>query len=150
MLKSKVLVFAAIVTALALPVLAQQTGAPGTTAPATKGGRSGRGQNEPCWKQAGISQSVMDQHKTMQQNMHSQVEAVCADSSLSGQQKRDKIREIRKTGHEQMAALLTPEQRSQLESCRASRPHPGGARHGGRMRDPCAEFGSSKTESPAK
>jgi Spy/CpxP family protein refolding chaperone len=72
----------------------------------------------------------MEQHKSIQQNIHSQVQSVCADTSLSDQQKREKIRDIRKAGHQQMEALLTPEQRSQLESCRASQPHHGGGQGG--------------------
>src|SRR3974390_2409026 len=49
---------------------------------------------EPCWQVAGISKSAMDQRRSIQQGVRSQVEAACADSSLTAQQRSEKIREI--------------------------------------------------------
>jgi len=138
-LKAGYLQVATIIVLLPLSLAAQQSSSQGTGASPAKPGSL---HQAPCWKQTGIPQNVMEQHRTIEQNVHSQVQAVCSDASLSDQQKRDKIRDIRKAGHEQMAALLTADQRSKLESCRASR----GRGHGGAHRGggPCAEFATGK------
>jgi len=79
----------------------------------------------------------MEQHHSIEQSIHAQMAEVCSDGTLTSQQKLEKIREIRKAGHEQMEGLLTGDQRSKLESCRTSRKaahagHPGNG--------PCAEM----------
>src|SRR5207248_10879066 len=55
---------------------------------------------EPCWKQVGISQAVVNQRRSITENTRAEVQAVCADSSLSDQQKRTKIREIHQSAKE--------------------------------------------------
>jgi len=139
--KAAGLLIATIIVLLPLSLVAQQSGSQGAGSPPGKPGYGATHQT-PCWKQAGIPQNVMEQHRSIEQNIHSQVQAVCNDASLSDQQKREKIRDIRKAGHEQMEGLLTADQRSKLESCRASR----GVGHGGAHRGggPCAEFAASK------
>jgi len=92
----------------------------------------------PCWQQAGISQSAMQQRKQIEENTHSQVESVCSDSSLTPQQKQQKIRQLHQEAQQQMGGLATPQQEQALKSCRASRgegPHMGGMHGGG----PCGE-----------
>jgi Spy/CpxP family protein refolding chaperone len=79
------------------------------------------GKRQPCWQVAGLSQSAMQQHKELQQSAHSQIEAVCSDSSLTAQQKREKIREIHQQTKQKMDALITPEQQHALKSCREER-----------------------------
>src|ERR1700747_3844372 len=46
---------------------------------------------EPCWQVAGISKSAMEQRRSIQQKTRSEVEAVCAESSLTPQQRQQKI-----------------------------------------------------------
>jgi len=91
--------------------------------------RTGQPRQVPCWQQAGISKSTMDQRKQIQQDTRSQVEAVCADSSLTPQQKAAKIREIRQQAHQESEALITPEQQQAMKACQQERaanapPHP--------------------------
>jgi len=142
-LKAGGLLVAAIVVLVPLSLAAQQSGSQGAGAPPGKPGY-GSTHQAPCWKQAGIPQSVTEQHHSIEQNMHSQVQAVCSDTSLSDQQKREKIRDIRKAAHEQMEGLLTADQLSKLESCRAS--HGGG--HGGEHKGggPCGELAGKPAE----
>jgi hypothetical protein len=97
---------------------------------------------EPCWEQAGISKSVMEQRKSILQSTRSQVEAVCSETNLSEQQKREKIHEIRQAAQEKINAMISSGERQQLEACQRAHqptsPHPTG--HPASS-DPCAGLG---------
>jgi hypothetical protein len=82
------------------------------------------GAQEPCWKQIGISQQALQQHRQIAEQMHSEVEQVCANSKLTGQQKEQKIKQIRQQAHAQMDKLVSPSQMSALKECRAKRGQP--------------------------
>lgn len=105
----------------------------------------------PCWEEAGISKATVDRRRQIQQNTRSQVEAVCADSSLTMQQKQQRIREIHQQAHQESEALITPEQQQAMKACQQSRatgshpsvPHPGHAASG-----PCGEMPSASQPSP--
>ena len=84
---------------------------------------------EPCWQVAGISKSAINQRRAIQQKMRSEVQAVCADSSLSPQQRQQRIRQIHEQSKHELDALVSPAQLEQLKSCQMSRNHSGG--HGG-------------------
>jgi Spy/CpxP family protein refolding chaperone len=61
----------------------------------------------------------------IREQMHREVMAVRQDSSLSAEQKRDKIRDIRQNAWAQMKNVLTPEQQQQWEQMRQRRGRPG-------------------------
>ena len=115
---------------------------------------------EPCWQVAGISKSAMEQRHSIQQNAHSQVEAVCADSSLSAQQRNEKIRQIHEQAKQHMDALVSPQQMQSMKACQSSRvsahPPTGGHHVGGAASSggPCGELstgpgsGNPSTGSP--
>jgi hypothetical protein len=84
-------------------------------------GHAQQPQQEPCWKQVGISQAAMDEQRSIQREARAQVEAVCSDSSLSEQQKKEKIQEIRKSEQEQLAGLIPAAQREELKQCQKER-----------------------------
>jgi hypothetical protein len=148
--------FALLLSFTALPALAQSsagvpaprstapgsTTTPGSTAPAN----NRRGRQQPCWQSAGISQQVVQQHRQIEENMRSQVESVCANSSLSPQQKREQIRQIREQGRKQIEGLITPQQEEALKACREQRGggrgenHGGGGMHRGSGEGPCGEI----------
>ena len=114
---------------------------------AQPGKKTRQPKEEPCWEQAGISKNVFGQRKSIQESTRAQVQGVCSDASLTEQQKRERIREIRKSAQEQMMGLLTPQQREELKECQRAR-HPmgrgpGGMPHPGQPRpnDPCAGMG---------
>jgi len=94
---------------------------------------------EPCWKEVGISQPALQQRRQIAEQTHSQVEAVCANSSLTAQQKRQQIRQIREQAHAKMDKLVSSAQMEALKSCRAKRgmPNPAPATSGA---GPCGEM----------
>jgi hypothetical protein len=111
-----------------------------------------RARQEPCWRQAGIDRSVVEQRHTIELDAHSQIAAVCENSSLTPQQKQQQVREIRQQAKQKFDALITPDQQKMLQSCQeargSNRPnagnHPGGA-------SPCVSSRSSQVRpsSPA-
>jgi hypothetical protein len=132
---------AGVLTLLLTYPLASQT-APSPVSP--RGTTSTRPvRQSPCWQQAGISQSAIQQHRQIEESTRSQVESVCSDSSLTPQQKQEKIRQLHQQAQRQAGGLITPQQENALKSCRASRseaPHMGGM-HGG-AGGPCGEMTS--------
>lgn len=77
------------------------------------GGRGGT----PCWQQAGIDKSVMEQRWALEKDTRSQVEAVCSNSSLTAQQKQQQAREIRQQSKTKMEGLVTSDQEKALTAC---------------------------------
>jgi len=141
----KILRFVAMIfVTSAWPLLAQTSAPPSNTPPASTppGRRAGQ---EPCWRQAGISQSVMEQHHAIERDTHSQIEAVCENSSLTPRQKQEQVKEIREQARQKIDGLITPEQQETLHSCQQARaanrpPNEGYHRQGG----PCGNFASSQ------
>jgi len=124
---------------LAFAPLAAQRPSPSTSTPTGTAGKSPK--QEPCWEQAGISKSVQEQRQTIQQGVRSQIQAVCQESNLSQQQKRQKIHEIRQEERQKIDALIPAGQRQTLEACRRSHGAQGGMHAGGQGTDPCAGLG---------
>jgi hypothetical protein len=109
----------------------------------TRPGQAARPHEEPCWKQVGISSAAMDEQKSIQRESRAQIEAVCQDSSLSEQQKKAKIHEIRQAEHERLNDLIPVEQREQLKQCQQARAssHPATAPHPSSVHTgPCGEI----------
>jgi len=103
-----------------------------------------RVRQEPCWQQVGISKEVIEQREAMSRDTHSQVESVCADSSLTPQQKKEKIHEIRQEGKQKTEGLIGQQQLEQLQACQkergTNRPSSVGAKPQGG--GPCGEMTS--------
>lgn len=77
-------------------------------------------QKEPCWKQVGIAPSVMQQQTEIQRKFHSQIGNISGDTSLSEQQKTEKIQDIRRSTQEQLMKLTSPAQREKLKECQVA------------------------------
>jgi hypothetical protein len=92
-----------------------------------------QGNFTPCWQQAGIEKSVMEQRWAQERETRSQVEAVCSNSSLTSQEKNQQVREIRQQAHQKMEGILTPEQEKALTACQQERGmnHPAAGRWSG-------------------
>lgn len=109
----------------------------------SSGSPKGAAKQPPCWQQAGISKQIMEQRKDLEQQAKSQVAAVCADTSLNAQQKREKIKAIHQQTMQQVQALITTQQQDALKSCQASRKEAqsenGGGPHPGAGKGPCGE-----------
>jgi TolA-binding protein len=139
------LLCASAILLAASPVFAQSTARPGSVAPSTTTAIH-RTHQEPCWKQAGLSQQVQQQRREVEQNSRAQIESVCNDSSLTQQQKHAKIRQIHEQSHQQIEALMSPQQRQAVESCRAQRGAAGGhglRSHAGEGQGPCGSMAIS-------
>jgi len=124
------------------------TGVPGTTIPGTPPAhRSGTTttHREPCWEVAGISKSVMQQRRVLTQQTRQEVEAVCANASMSEAQKQQRIREIRQRERQQIQALISPQQEEALRACHQQHgggSHLGGGHSGGHGLEPCGSLSS--------
>ncbi len=133
------------------PLLAQMvTQSPAGSAPPNSN-TTRRARREPCWQVAGISQSAMQQHKSLEENARSQVQSVCNDSSLTPQQKREKIRQIHQQTQQQVEGVITPQQRQALQACRQQRGegvHGGGRGMHPKGEGPCGEMMGPREPSP--
>lgn len=109
--------------------------------------KAAHAKQEPCWQQVGISKDVIDQRDAIQQDTHSQVQSVCADTSLTPQQRNQKIREIHQEAKQKMSGLISEEQQQQLEACHKERagnsPASAGVKHPGT--GPCGEMQAPKS-----
>jgi hypothetical protein len=110
---------AVLLAAASLWAQASRPASPVPTRPTTNPTTPGK--QEPCWKQVGISQSALQQRRQIAQQTHSQIEAVCANASLTEQQKEQQIHQIREQAHAKMNSLVSPSQIEALKSCRAKR-----------------------------
>jgi hypothetical protein len=93
----------------------------------------------------------MQQRKQIEESTRGQVEAVCGDSSLSPQQKQQKIHQLREEAQKQIEGAITPQQEQALKSCRESRsegPHPGGMHAGGG--GPCGAMVPGSPQQPGQ
>jgi len=131
--------FAAIVLSAALT---ENAGAqvPIRTGPSTAPGAAKHSRQEPCWEVAGVSKSALQQRRTLAQQARQEIEAVCANSSLSVQQKRQQIAQIHERERQEIDAIITPAQQEAMRSCQEQRGHGGGGHVGGGHGGPCGEM----------
>lgn len=125
--------------------LGQNPAAPYATPPRTAQGPGNRAPHQPpCWQQAGISKTAIDQRRAIERNTRAQVEAVCADASITTQQKHVKIKEIREQARQEIDSIITPQPQEELKTCNtersAGRPATGGPRPGRGGFGPCGEL----------
>lgn len=66
----------------------------------------------------GLSQEQKDQMKQIRKTQREKMQAIRDDSSLSMEDRREKMRGLRKETHSKVNALLTPEQRQKVEQYR--------------------------------
>lgn len=119
------------------------TGSDSNSSDSTTGTPKGAARQTPCWQQAGISKQVMEQRKDLEQQAKSQIAAVCADTSLTAQQKHEKIKAIHQQTMQQVQALITTQQQEALKSCQVARKEAqtenGGGPNPGAGKGPCGE-----------
>ncbi len=118
-----------------------------------RGGGPGprRNRPEPCWQVAGVSRSAMQQARSIRQQARQEVEAVCANSSLPPQQKRQQIQEIRQKERQQLESVISPAQEQSMQACRKERGLGGHVGRGGHGTGPCGEMpGGKKAEKEAE
>ena len=137
--KTLIAAFVLLVLLLAAPAIAQ-------IANPQRGGRQmpKASRQEPCWQEAGISKSVMEQRRQIEQNTRAEIQSVCNDSALTPHQKREKIRQLHQQARQQIEGVITPQQQEALKACQQQRaaahpPRTGPAAHSGGGRGPCGE-----------
>ncbi len=125
---------AAIAFTLLLPLGAMAQEAQGQTNPPPTNGqvddsqrrgqwarRGGRGQNQHMQMLAqklNLTDEQKQQFQQIGQQMRQQGMAIHKDSALTDDQKKEKMQGVRKQAHQQMFAILTPEQKDQLKQLR--------------------------------
>ncbi|HZR64569.1 MAG TPA: hypothetical protein VFA85_05430 [Terriglobales bacterium] len=144
--------FAAITLTFSPLAIHAQTAAKPAHPAAAQASPTGRVHQEPCWQQVGISKAAMQQRDQVARERREQIQAVCADSSLTPKEKQQKIKEIRQQAKEKMDTLVSAEQEEQLHACQKERAgnesHPSApaAHHSGN--GPCGEIASSGNPPP--
>jgi Spy/CpxP family protein refolding chaperone len=127
-------------TVLTLPAMGQQSQDPGAgqTAPqpgqSVPGGQGQGGQRGPWAREGGQRQRMeilvrnlnltddqRQQFRAIGQRTRQQAMSIRSDSSLSDDQKKEKLQALRKQSHQEMFAILTPEQKAQLKQMREQR-----------------------------
>jgi hypothetical protein len=118
--------------------------------PSTAPGTTKRPRLEPCWEVAGVSKSAIHQRRMITVQARQQVEAVCANSSLSIQQKRLQIQQIHQRERQEIEAVITPTQQEAMRSCQEARNggHGGGGHLGGGHGGPCGEMSIGHKPNP--
>ena len=65
-----------------------------------------------------LTDAQKQQFQEISQRMRKQAMAIRQDSSLSSDQKKEKMQSLRKQAHQQMFGVLTPEQKDKLKEMR--------------------------------
>ena len=139
--------FAAIVAMVILvPAVWAQTSHNSTLSPSTNPHSPNTlTKKEPCWQQAGVSRSAIEQRHQIAAQMHQQIESVCHNSSLTAQQRHQQIQQIREQARSRMNGLVSPGQMQTIRSCRAQRGIGGGGGFHGSGMGPCGEMPGMKS-----
>lgn len=139
-----------LVLAGGLTMAAQTTPSGPTTAGPTRpnagNGTMSRGRQQPCWEQAGVSQTVAHQRRQILLNTESQIGSVCSNQSLTPQERQQQIRQLREQERQQTEGLITPQQQQAINTCRQQR----GIGSGGERehQSPCREAESARQTPP--
>ncbi len=129
------IILAAALSENAIAQVPIRTGPPAASRPTP------RPRVEPCWAVAGVSKSAIQQRRVVAQQARQEVEAVCANSSLSIPQKRQQIQQIRQRERQEIDAIITPAQQADMRSCQEQRNGGHGGGHvGGGHGGPCGEM----------
>ena len=86
----------------------QSTESPATTAKAQRGAAR-------IFQQLDLTADQRAKVQSILQSERSQVQALRSNTSLTNEQKKQQIRELRKTDHQQLLSVLTPEQQAKLK-----------------------------------
>ena len=128
-------------TFLLMPAVLAQTNHSSTLPPSTnQHSPNTLTKKEPCWQQAGVSRSAIEQRHQIAAQMHQQIESVCHNSSLTAQQRHQQIQQIREQAQSRMNGLVSPGQMQSIRSCRAQRGIAGGGGFHGSGMGPCGEM----------
>lgn|SRR5215813_2257690 len=125
---------AAVVITLPAAAWAQQSQEPGARQSTTQPGQDaphGQGRQRGMWAHGGQRQRMemlarklnltdeqRQQFRQIGQHSRQQAMTIRSDSSLTDDQKKEKLQALRKQSHQEMFGVLTPEQKEQLKQMR--------------------------------
>lgn len=89
------------------------------TAPAQHGAHA-RGP-ERAFQQLNLSADQQSQMKQIMQDQRTQMQALRANTSLTPEQKKEQIKQLRESNHQKVMALLTPDQQAQFKHLQQQR-----------------------------
>jgi Spy/CpxP family protein refolding chaperone len=84
-----------------------------------------RGDLEKMARELNLTAEQKTQIEAIRKQTHDSMKAIRSDASLSDDQKREKGRELMKSGMEQERAILTPEQQAKAKTLRGKHGHHG-------------------------
>ncbi len=117
--------------------------------PPSGGNGTTHAKQEPCWKVAGVSRAALQERRSITLQARQEVEGVCANSSLSAQQKQQQIKQIHQQEKQRLEGVITPAQQEAIRSCQAGRGHGGGGHMGGGGHGgPCGEMSKGPHNGP--
>ncbi len=125
----RILVLSAVAaTSLPITMWAQQSQDPGSGQTAPQGQSHQRGgwqrqrqHMEMLARKLNLTDQQRQQFQQISQRTRQQAMSIRGDSSLTDDQKKEKLQALRKQSHQEMFAVLTPEQKEQLKQMREER-----------------------------
>jgi Spy/CpxP family protein refolding chaperone len=72
-------------------------------------------------KKLNLTDDQKEQFRKIHQDTMQQAKSIRSDNSLSDEQKHERLQQLHKQAHQQMFAVLTPEQKDQLKQMREER-----------------------------
>lgn len=106
-----------IVLTLTAIMWAQAVQAPATGGQHAKYARGG----ERMFQGLNLSEDQRAKVQTILQGQHSQIQALRSNTSLTEEQKKQQARELRQANHQQLLAVLTPEQQAKMKQFNGQR-----------------------------
>ena len=116
MQKPNILVLAALSLALAAPL----STLPAHAGPGAHGQKAGK-RLQKLSSELGLTDAQKAQMKPVLQNSRQQVKAIKDDATLSADDRKAKLKELRKSTRQQTMAILTPDQQAKLKSIRQAK-----------------------------
>lgn len=110
-------------------------------------GVGGNPHAQQCLQQAGLSQATMQQARSIRERAKAEIEALCANTSLTRQERQQRIQQIHQQTQQQTRSLISEAQQERLRSCQQGGRAPFGGGHGfgggqgiGGGQGPCGSF----------
>jgi len=92
---------------------------PESQPPPDPGRRLRKPRTIPCWRQAGLTPDMMNQHWKLEDQAKVQIAAACNETSTTAQQKHDKIEAIHAETDHAFAKIVPAKELAAFQSCEA-------------------------------
>jgi Spy/CpxP family protein refolding chaperone len=95
------------------------------TANAQTKAKHGNKHKKEMMKSLNLSQQQKEQMKISKEALKNQKEAIKNSTTLSDEQKKERMKQLQKERHEKMQAILTPEQKQKMKQMKKNKPRRG-------------------------